>query len=96
MKTVKEILIDARKDFKDGKYDCMCLSIANNCNGDTDEEKWNFMKKEILLFNRQIAIRQFGSNTKDMYWWPLSDKESRLRYFDWLIEQYKKKENEND
>ena len=32
----------------------------------------------------------FGASGRDKYkwWWKPSDSESRIRYFDWLIERY--------
>ena len=38
----------------------------------------------------------FGASGRDKYkwWWKPSDSESRIKYFDYLIEKYK--ENETD
>ena len=49
--------------------------------------------REITLFSILIAKEKFGAYGKtNGFWWQLSDRESRLRYFDWLIEQYSKKD----
>ena len=44
-----------------------------------------------ILFNYYIAVMFFGARIehKRGYWWPTSDKESRLKYFDWMIRIYK-------
>ena len=57
------------------EYDGMCYC----CPGKRDIEKMDYMNDNIKFFDRT----EFGAG-----WWPLSDKESRIRYFDWLIERY--------
>ena len=56
-------------------------------------DEWKTVKENILLFNFSVAKRLFnGSGTAGGYWWSLVEKKSRIQYFDWLIEQYSKKD----
>ena len=44
-----------------------------------------------ILFNYYIAVLFFGAkwNCKYDLWWPASDKQSRIKYLDWMIRIYK-------
>ena len=89
MKSIVEILESAKESYLNGAYDCMCLCILNCCPGKNDNAKIDYMMENIKFFNRTVAINQFGAGWMGVYWWPLSDNENRIRYFDWLIEKYK-------
>ena len=89
MKSISEILKNAREDFIIGKYGCMCVAISRNCEGNNVGEQREWMKHNIALFNRKIAIEKFNAFDQGMYWWRRWDNKNRLNYFDWLIEQYK-------
>ena len=90
MKSIAEILEDAKELYLNGEYDCMCYC----CPGKNDDAKIDYMIENIKFFDRTVAINQFGAGWMGAYWWPLSERESRIRYFDYLIEKYS--ENEND
>ena len=49
-----------------------------------------FTIQPIPKFNHKIAIEKFGASNSNGYWWSLDDRQSRIRYFDWLIEEYSK------
>ena len=44
-----------------------------------------------IIFNYYIAVLFFGArhNCKGWFWWNTSDREIRLKYFDWMIRVYK-------
>ena len=44
----------------------------------------------IPKFNYKIAIEKFGASNSNRYWWNINDIQSRISYFDWLIEEYSK------
>ena len=44
----------------------------------------------IPKFNHKIAIEKFGASNSNSYWWNINDMQSRISYFDWLIEEYSK------
>ena len=44
----------------------------------------------IPKFNHKIAIEKFGASNSNCYWWNINDIQSRISYFDWLIEEYSK------
>ena len=48
------------------------------------------IRKEIELFDINIAVKQFNANYNGYYWWEKSNTKVRIEYFDWLIEQYSK------
>ena len=76
MKTSEKI-IRAKDSFIEIGWIGMCLS---------------FNYETPILYNRFIAVLFFGAKiikTKDGYWWNKNDRESRLKYFDWMIKTYK-------
>ena len=76
MKTSEKI-IRAKKDFIEYGFFGMCACFED--------------AEYPILFNYDIAVLFFGARIehKRGYWWPTSDKESRLKYFDWMIRIYK-------
>lgn len=56
-------------------------------------DEWKTVKENIPLFNFSVAKKLFnGRGTAGGYWWHLWEKKNRVDYFDWLIEQYSKKD----
>ena len=92
MKTV-DILRKAKAIYVSGRYYGMCDCIRNV----VDDEMWLFefnfwVKENIPLFCYSVAEEKFGATgPMSGYWWDVLENEDRLRYFDWLIEQYKHK-----
>lgn len=44
----------------------------------------------IPKFTQEIAIEKFGASNRKYYWWDIDNKKIRIKYFDWLIEEYSK------
>ena len=49
-----------------------------------------FTIQPIPKFNHKIAIEKFGASNSNSYWWNINDMQSRISYFDWIIEEYSK------
>ena len=76
------VLTYARKLCETGKLKGMCSCIG--------AAKEKVASVYISEFNYTVAKDLLGATGSHLdYWWPLSDRESRIRYFDWLIEQEK-------
>ena len=92
MKTV-DILRKAKAIYKSGYYIGMCTCIGHALDEEIDLCDFDiWVKTNVPLFSPIIAKEKFGA-TKDIgYWWYEWDEDSRLEYFDWLIEQYSKKD----
>ena len=82
MKKKQRLLIAAKELYLKGHSKSMCKCVY-------DASGEDIRMLEILSYNE--ACTMFGASGRDKYkwWWKPSDKESRIRYFDWLIEQYK-------
>jgi hypothetical protein len=84
----KEILKDIKKAkqyYLEGLSDCMCC-----CFDKVDRDKYyccSCIRKIIPEYNPKTL----GSNTiVNALWWPITDRESRIKAFDKLIEIYSK------
>ena len=76
MKTSEKI-IRAKNSFIKMEWIGMCIS---------------FHYETPILYNRFIAVLFFGAKiikTEEGYWWNENDRESRIKYFDWMIKIYK-------
>ena len=92
MKTV-DILRKAKAIYESRKYCGMCDCIRNVVDDEMLLIEFDFwVKDNIPLFCYSVARGEFGATGQRIgYWWDKLEKEDRLRYFDWLIEQYKDK-----
>ena len=104
-KGIKETNIEIYNVIRDAKFHYivtgsslgMCSSIEDAIQKAAKDlqglDEWKTVIEYILLFNFSVAKRLFnGSWTSGGYWWSLCEKKNRLDYFDWLIEQYSKKD----
>ena len=104
-KGIKETNIEIYNVIRDAKFHyivtgCslgMCFSIADAIQKAAKDlqglDECKTIKENILLFNFSVAKKLFnGSGKAGGYWWSLCEKKNRLDYFDWLIEQYSKKD----
>ena len=93
METV-DILRKAKKMYESGRYSGMCACIyeaIDECI--TSNEFKEFAEQNIQLFCHPVAVEKFGATgSEDTYWWNNIERKIRLYYFDWLIEQYSKKD----
>ena len=64
----------------------MCHAILNTL---WKRNIYSMSEQECIpLFNKRMAIEMFGANPNGNFWWLISDTDIRIKYFDWLIEQY--------
>lgn len=102
---IKETDIEISNVIRDAKFHYivtssslgMCRSLEDAIQKAAKDlqglDEWKTVKENILLFNFSVAKKLFnGSGTAGGYWWSLREKKNRLDYFDWLIEQYSKKD----
>lgn len=82
---VLEFLEMAKETYVTGEDECMCGSFIS-----ASSEMCGFFPP-IPMFSFDVASSMFDAIYSDGFWWPISDREIRIRYFDWLIEQEKNK-----
>lgn len=80
---VLEFFEMAKEIYVTGEAKCMCGSFTSA----SFEMRGYFPPMQMFSFD--VASSMFDAIYSDGFWWPLSDRESRIRYFDWLIEQEK-------
>ena len=92
MKTV-DILRKAKAIYESGRYNGMCACIRHAVGDEiTSYQFHDWSEKNIPLFSFNVAAKRFGATgLPGFYWWSEWDEDSRIDYFDWLIEQYKDK-----
>ena len=91
MKTV-DILRKAKEIYKQGCYIGMCTCIRHSLDEHINLRDFGiWIETDLKLFSNVIAREKFGATSQFGYWWDEWDKDIRLDYFDWLIEQYKDK-----
>ena len=94
---ISTVLQDAKMHYIVTSSLGMCSSIEDAIQKSAKDieklDEWRTIKENILLFNFNVAKKLFnGSGSAGGYWWHLVEKKSRIQYFDWLIEQYSKKD----
>lgn len=78
----QKILIAAKELYLKGHSKSMCKCVYDASGGDI---------RTLKMLSYYEACTMFNASGRDQYkwWWKPSDKESRIKYFDWLIEKYK-------
>ena len=94
---ISTVLQDAKMHYIVTSSLGMCASIEDAIQKAAKDieklDEWKTIRENILLFNFAVAKKLFNvSGTAGGYWWSLVEKKSRIQYFDWLIEQYSKKD----
>ena len=86
-----DVIREAKQLYVNCIYDGMCFCFTNILITYNYNLKL-YMHENIPLFCHQIAVEKFGATGgQKSYWWDEDDRESRIKYFDWLIETYKNK-----
>ena len=96
---VVDLIKAAKRLYERNQHIGMCKCFRDtyiclaDCTNLTDDEIDNIVRENIELFSFEIAAVRFGANgCSTFYWWSTSCTEIRIKYFDWLIEQYSKKD----
>ena len=87
--TVRQVLIGARNLID---FDCeraLCIAIQNSLGVYGINVGENDLSLYIDKFTRENVIVHASAFPVGMYWWHYEDKESRLKFLDWLLTQYK-------
>ena len=87
--TVRQVLIGARNLIGFDHEISLCFSIRESLavyGVDTLREDLSLY---IDKFTRENAITHASARPIGGYWWHYEDKESRLKFLDWLLTQYK-------
>lgn len=93
-----DLIKEAKRIYMNGTEYCMCDSFEHayvniSCK---DNISWSEIKMylniELPKYCYTIASEMFNAKERlDGYWWKEEDREIRIKYFDWLIEQYSNK-----
>ena len=87
--TVRQVLIGARNLIEHEFNSVLCSAI--NCSfcvyGINIEQ--NSISDYIDKFTHENAITYASAIPIGGYWWHYEDKDSRLKFLDWLLTQYK-------
>ena len=87
--TVRQVLIGARNLIL---FDCevaLCFAVQKSLGVYGVCANINDLSLYIDEFtNENAIIHAYALNTNG-YWWPSSDRDSRLKFLDWLLTQYK-------
>ncbi len=87
MRTI-DVIRKAKDIYMSGKEKCMCWAFHEVINTGWAYEI-EYIKENIPLFCYSVAVGGFGADgVEDGYWWDISDRDARIKYFDWLIEKY--------
>ena len=87
--TVRQVLIGARNLIEHEFNSALCP--ATNCSLCVHgiDIGQNSISDYIDKFTRENAISYASASPIDRYWWHYEDKDSRLKFLDWLLTQYK-------
>ena len=87
--TVRQVLIGARNliEFDDERALCFAIQKSLGVYGINVGE--NNLSLYIYKFTRENAIVHASALPIGEYWWTYNDVESRLKFLDWLLTQYK-------
>lgn len=80
------VLIAAKELYLSGHSKSMCRCVYDASGGDI---------RTLKMLSYYEACTMFCASGRDKYkwWWKPSDSESRIKYFDYLIEKYRENES---
>ena len=87
--TVRQVLIGARNLIE---FDCergLCFAIQKSLGVYGINVGENNLSLYIYKFTRENAIDHASALPIGGFWWNYQDVESRLKFLDWLLTQYK-------
>ena len=90
---VSDVIKKAKDYYIEGEGMCIAFLCAAQYFGINTQNQKKWIIKNIPLFNYFIAEKFFNAEYQNNgFWWDAKDDKTRLKYFDWLIEQYSKKD----
>ena len=87
--TVRQVLIGARNLIE---FDCergLCVAIQKSLGVYGINVGENNLSIYIDKFTRENVITHASALPVSVFWWNFHDVESRLKFLDWLLTQYK-------
>ena len=87
--TVRQVLIGARNLIEFDYERALCFAIQKSLGVYGVCDNIDDLSLYIDKFTRENAIVHASALPVGMYWWKYEDKESRLKFLDWLLTQYK-------
>ena len=87
--TVRQVLIGARNLIEFNYEITLCFAIQKSLGVYGINVGENDLSLYIDKFTRENAIDHASALPIDGYWWNYHDVESRLKFLDWLLTQYK-------
>ena len=87
--TVRQVLIGARNLIEHEIDSTLCYSIKCSFCVHGIYIGQDSISYYIDKFTRENAIVYTSAFSIGVYWWNYGDKESRLKFLDWLLTQYK-------
>ena len=81
------VFTQAKKAYESGRCVGMCACIGYALTKELSHP-YNDINNYLNGFNYKTAVDMFGARRKheQSFWWFVDDTESRLKYFDYLIE----------
>ena len=87
--TVRQVLIGARNLIEFDYEGALCFAIQKSLGVYGVLDNIDDLSLYIDKFTRENAITHAYARTIGGYWWNYQDVESRLKFLDWLLTQYK-------
>ena len=87
--TVRQVLIGARNLIEFDYEIALCFAIQNSLCVYGIYDNLDYLSLYIDKFTREYAITYASASPIGGYWWSYEDKDSRLKFLDWLLTQYK-------
>jgi hypothetical protein len=87
--TVRQVLIGASNLIEFNCERALCLAIQNSLGVYGINVGENDLSLYIDKFTRENAIDHASALSIGGFWWNYHDVESRLKFLDWLLTQYK-------
>lgn len=90
---VVDVIKKAKQYYISGEGMCIAFLCSAQYFGIKTQDKKQFVIKNIPIFNYYVAEKFFNAEYQNNgFWWDPKNDKIRIDYFDWLIEQYSKKD----
>ena len=87
--TVRQVLIGARKLIEFDCERCLCFAIQKSLGVYGVCDNIDDLSLYIDKFTRENAVIYASALPIGAFWWDIYDTDSRLKFLDWLLTQYK-------
>lgn len=90
---IVNVIKKAKDYYIEGEGMCIAFLCAAQYFGINTQNQKKWIIKNIPIFNYYVAEKFFNAEYQNNgFWWDPKNDKIRLDYFDWLIEQYSKKD----